>query len=339
MNIMILGGSGYVGSELTPYLLKKKFKLTIIDRFFFNNEKEFRDSNKKAIIIKKDSRQLVSKDFKGIDVIIDLAALNISFEKNKEFDQLTYDINYKATLRNLKIAKKSNVKKYIYPSSCSVYGFQKNIICTEKTRKKPTSSYSKAKSKIENEIEKIQSNKFNVYPLRFPTIFGYSKKMRFDLIINGMVLDCLKNQKINLLRDGSQKRPFIHIKDVCAAFHYFIKNNVPYKKPINIGDEINNTSLKELSFLIFKKLKLKKNIEWYGYKDNRSYIVSFELIKKIGFKTKYNIEYGIDELEKKISNKNFKINENTYSIKWYKKIIYFENMINKIKKFNGIIKI
>ncbi len=336
---MILGGSGYVGSELTPYLLKKKFKLTIIDRFFFNNEKEFRNSNRKAKIIKKDSRQLVAKDFKGMDIIIDLAALNISFEKNEEFDHLTYDINYKATLKNLRLAKKSKVKKYIYPSSCSVYGFQKNIICTESTRKKPTSSYAKAKSKIENEIEKIQSSKFNVYPLRFPTIFGYSKKMRFDLIINGMVLDCLKYQKINLLRNGSQKRPFIHIKDVCAAFYYFIKNNVPYKKPINIGDEVNNTSLKDLSLLIFKKLKLRKNIEWYGTKDNRSYSVSFELIKKIGFRTKYNIEYGIVELEKKMSNKNFKIHENAYSIKWYKKIIYFENIIKKVKKFDGIIKI
>ena len=339
MNILILGGSGYVGSELTPYLIKKKYNLTVIDRFFFNNEDVFKNSNKKAKIIKKDSRLLVAKDFINIDIIIDLAALNISFEKNKEFDHLTNDINYKATLKNLKLAKKCKVKKYLYPSSCSVYGFQKNKICTENAKKKPTSSYAKAKSKIEDEIEKLQSDKFTIYPLRFPTIFGFSEKMRFDLIINGMVLDCIKYKKINLLRDGSQKRPFIHIKDVCAAFHYFIINDINFKKPINIGDEINNTSLKELSLLIFKKLKIKKNIHWYGDKDNRSYTVSFDLIKKLGFKTKYKIDYGINELAKKISAKNFKIYENNYSIKWYKKIIHFENILKKIRKFDGIVKI
>ena len=111
MNILILGGSGYVGSELTPYLIKKKYNLTVIDRFFFNNEDVFKNSNKKAKIIKKDSRLLVAKDFINIDIIIDLAALNISFEKNKEFDHLTNDINYKATLRKFKIGKKMQSKK------------------------------------------------------------------------------------------------------------------------------------------------------------------------------------------------------------------------------------
>ena len=135
---MILGGSGYIGSELTTYLLNKKIKLTIIDRFFFNNEKVFRYSNKKAKIIKKDSRLLSTKDFKDIDIIIDLAALNISFEQDKNFDRLTYEINFLATIKNIKLAKLAGVKKYIYPSSCSVYGNQNKKICTEQTKKKPT---------------------------------------------------------------------------------------------------------------------------------------------------------------------------------------------------------
>lgn len=334
---MILGGSGYIGSELTTYLLNKKIKLTIIDRFFFNNEKVFRYSNKKAKIIKKDSRLLSTKDFKDIDIIIDLAALNISFEQDKNFDRLTYEINFLATIKNIKLAKLAGVKKYIYPSSCSVYGNQNKKICTEQTKKKPTSAYAKAKDKIENEMFKLQSNNFRVYALRFPTVFGFSKKMRFDLIINGMVMDCIINKKINLLKDGSQKRPFIHIKDVCRAFYFFIKYKDSCNGPINIGNEENNISLKKLSLLIFKTLETKRNINWYGNKDNRSYFVSFDLIKTLGFKTQYNIEYGINEIKKKFFIKRLKIEKSFFSINWYKTIQLFESEIKHLKKYNGLI--
>jgi hypothetical protein len=166
-----------------------------------------------------------------------------------------------------------------------------------------------------------------------PTVFGVSARTRFDVIINSLVFDALNNNKINLLRNGKQKRPFVHIEDVARAFNFLIniQPSLINNQIFNIGDEKNNTTLLNLSKLIFKKLKIKENIEWYGKSDDRSYFVSFKKIKKLGFKCKYDIPFGINELKNAIKNKKIVPKITNYNIKWLDTLNKFHNLPKMLK--------
>ena len=338
--ILITGGAGYIGIELTKYLLKKKYKIIVLDRFFFNNvENYIKHPNLK--VIKDDTRKIKNKYFRGIDIVIDLVALAIAPHGSKFYDEMTMSINFKSRLQNAKLAKKNGVKRYIFSSSCSVYGFQKIKICHEESQLNPQSTYAISKVRCEKKILPLGTNNFCVTALRLPTVFGLSNKMRFDIIVNGMTFDALTIGKINLLRNGKQRRPFLHIKDACRAFDYFINFDVSKinKQIINIGDEKNNIYLLNLVKLIFKTLGKKNKINWYGLKDDRSYFVSFKKMRRLSFKCKYDLEYGITELKKAYKKgKLFKTPE-TISINWFDELIKWEKIINNIKMYNGVLKI
>ena len=219
--ILITGGAGYLGIELTNYLLKKNYKIILIDRFFFISKNYFRN-RKNLKVIKEDVRKININHFIGIDIVIDLVSLSIAPHGSKFYDEMTWAINHNSRLKNAKLAKRAGVKQYIFPSSCSVYGYQKAKICNENSKLNPQSTYAKAKKLSERKILPLSSNNFCVTALRLPTVFGYSRKMRFDIIVNGMTYDALNFKKIKLLRNGKQRRPFVHIKDVCRSFYHFI---------------------------------------------------------------------------------------------------------------------
>ena len=128
--ILITGGAGYLGIELTNYLLKKNYKIILIDRFFFISKNYFRN-RKNLKVIKEDVRKININHFIGIDIVIDLVSLSIAPHGSKFYDEMTWAINHNSRLKNAKLAKRAGVKQYIFPSSCSVYGYQKAKICNE----------------------------------------------------------------------------------------------------------------------------------------------------------------------------------------------------------------
>lgn len=332
--ILVNAGAGYVGQVLVRELLKNKFVVTVIDRFIFINKKSF-PNNKLLTVIKDDVRKINSSFYKNIDIVIDLTNVSISPIGNKFYDKLTWEINYKTRKKNIILAKKNGVKKYLYPSSCSVYGYSRNKkLLTERSILDPKSTYAKAQVKLEKFAIKQGNKNFCIAILRLPTVFGISKRTRYDVIINALVLDALEYGKINLLRDGKQRRPFIHIKDVSRAFLFFISCNseIINNQIFNIGDEINNITLLDLTKLIFKTLKLKKKILWYGSSDDRSYFVSFKKVKSIGFFSKYKITDGIRELAKAFQDGKTTRSIQTYNIKWLDKLEH----LNKLDKQNKL---
>ena len=275
--ILILGSEGFLGSVLVPYLLKdKNIRIIGIDECFFgkNNKK-----NKNFNFYRKNYKNLKKNFFKQFDFIIDL--INISndpaSELNKKFTNLTNYSN-KVKLYN-KIKNLKNISKYIYMSSCSVYGNNSNLI-TEKSGPKPISLYSKLCLKYENYLKNQKKIPYTI--LRLGTLYGWSPRMRYDIAINKIIRDMIFHKKIEIL-GGTQLRFFCYNIFACEIIHKIIynKRNNYLNKIFNIGNF--NTNIIQLTKKILKLTKI-KNINIYHEKntiDKRSYEVSTKSAKKI----------------------------------------------------------
>ena len=217
-NILILGSEGFLGSVLVPHLLKDGNKVTGVDKCYFgrNNSK-----SNKFKLFKKDYNILSKKFFADFNIIIDL--VNISndpaSELNKKFTNIT---NYKNKIKLFnKIKTNKNLSRYIYMSSCSVYGNNQNLI-TEKSIPKPISLYSKLCLKYENFLKRKKRIPFTI--LRLGTLYGWSPRMRYDIAINKILRDMIFLKKIEIL-GGTQLRFFCFNKFACVVINKIIKKN------------------------------------------------------------------------------------------------------------------
>ncbi len=271
-NYLLTGGAGYVGSVLVEDLIKDGHSVKIIDKFFF--ETNFSDLQN-VEVVKKDVRALEKKDFQGVDIVIDLAA--ISNDPSAELDQqMTYEINGETRLNTCKLAKEAGAKGYILASSCSIYGFNINKV-SEVSEVHPLTTYAYANLLAEKMVSSYSDSNFSVLIFRQATLFGVSRRMRFDLVINGMTYSGLTNKKINILRDGKQKRPLLSLSELSRRYlsideDIFKKNN---GQIFNIGNDKLNLSINDIFDVVSKSLGggFKKN--WYGQPDFRSYEVDF----------------------------------------------------------------
>ncbi len=304
MNILVTGGGGYIGSVLVGYLLNEKYNVTVIDNFIYEpNTLANYCNNKKLQIIKSDIREynLLKKIIKNFDVIIPLAGLvGAPLCKSEKFSAKS--INLDSNLRLFKLVSKNQL--IIMPTTNSAYGTGKTgEIFDENSKLNPISIYSEHKLIVEKELMKHK----NSISLRLATVFGMSPRMRIDLLVNNFVYRAVIDKYIALF-ESHFKRNYVHIRDVSRAFVYCIKNSKNMKNNIfNLGLDNANLSKKELCELIKKKTEL--NIYEDDYKkdeDQRNYIVSNKKILKKGFKFKFSLEDGIDELIKGYKSLNIK---------------------------------
>ena len=281
-NVLLLGAGGYIGSILTDLLLKKKYKVFAYDRFFFGVDTLKKNlNNKNLIIIKKDIRNIELKDFNKIDYVIDLAAL--SNDPSCELDtKLTRDINFYGRIRAARLAARNKVKKYIFSSTCSVYGDTKDNIVDETSKIAPISEYAKSSADCEKILlNELNSKDFCLTIIRNATVFGVSPRMRFDLVVNLMTLTAFEKGKIYILGGGNQYRPLIHVRDVCDCMLKILhtKNEIVKNEIFNLG--IENKKISEIAFLIQSTLNKEINIEKIeDDNDKRNYNVNFEKIKR-----------------------------------------------------------
>lgn len=329
--ILVTGAGGYIGSMLVPFLLKSKFKVIAIDRFFFG-DLNIKKNNKNLTIIRDDVRNLKSSYLNGVYAVIDLAAISNDVT-GERYSKETFEINFKARFKLAQMAKQKKIQRYILPSSASNYGKIKDTeIATENFKLNPLTNYSKANAKAEKNILELSDDKFCVVVLRQGTVYGYSPKMRFDLVINRMAYEAWKNNKLFLMKDGTQRRPTLHIKDAIRAMKMMliIDKSKINKQIFNVGCEGNNISILKLADILKKQFNKKLKIEWYGSKDYRSYYVSFDKITKLGFKGKFKPEDGINEIVEKLDKKIINLHEKTITLDWYEKLEYWKNILDKI---------
>ena len=333
-NILITGGAGYVGSILIPSLIEEGHHVKCLDRFFFGDEyfksKRFEDNLE---LIKDDIRWFDPKVLKNIDVVMDLAALSNDPVGDLEPEK-TYDINHMGRLRVAKLSKAAGVPQYVLASSASIYGQQKETANEESTIS-PLTAYSKANRKAEIDILPLGNNDFSVTALRFSSVYGISPRMRFDLAVNGMVLDFFKNKKITIF-GGNNKRPFVHIKDAIQAYKLLLNTTISKinGQIFNVGSNEQNYIISDLAKEVGSALDPNSELEISNTPDERSYFASFDKIQNVlGFKAKNNVKDTSKEIFLSLKDGSLDYGEKTITLKWYNhiknnKILFEDNSIN-----------
>lgn len=319
--ILVTGGAGYIGSLLTQELVKRKIPTRILDSFIFGKQSIEKFKNK-IEIVKGDIRNPPKGIFKDITTVIHLAGL--SNDPTANFDpQTNYQINTVSTINLANLAKQNKVKRFIFGSSCSIYdqGLKKRqIIQDENSFVNPIAPYSLSKLKAEKGILPLADDKFTVVVVRKGTVFGYSPRMRYDLVVNTMIKDALQKGKITVLAEGKQWRPLISINDVACGYIKLLKT--PKQK---INKEIFNLLTDNFRIIDIAK-KVKKAVSHLMKVDlqiekaiieTRSYKVSNKKMQKVlKFFPKDTIEDFVSEMVKK-ELEDFD-NPKYYNIQWMK---------------------
>ena len=336
MKVLVTGGAGYIGSVMVQMLLDEGFDVVVLDRFFFGKEtlKDV-DGHPRLTLVKDDIRWFDPSLMKGVDAVIDLAAL--SNDPSGELDpKITMEINYKGRVRVARLAKKHGAEKYIFASTCSVYGFQEGIV-NENSPTNPLTTYARSAILAEQDIMPLGDSEFSVTFLRQATVYGLSPRMRFDLVINAMVLYLWKERKLRIMRDGKQWRPFVHIKDTSRAFIKVLEadNDMVNKQIFNVGSNNQNYQILPLAQMLADALGMELQYEWYGDPDKRSYRVDFSKIKEVlGFKPKYTPKDAAKEIYQALDEGRIKDDIKTRTVQWYKYLLEAHRIIRDVE-LNG----
>lgn len=311
--VLVIGGGGYIGSTLVEKLLKKNFKVRVLDKFIYG-EKVFDKlrKNKSLEIIKGDATNLsiLTLALRNTKAVVHLAGI-VGDPASKIDKRLTRHMNIVSTRMIKEAIKGFRIPKFVFASSCSVYGASSAVL-TERSKFNPLSPYAKSKIDSEREIMQDTFDEFHPTILRFATVFGHSRKPRFDLVLNLFAAQAFKNGAITV-NGGSQWRPFIHVADAANSIIKIIEapTSKVSRKIFNVGDDSFNITIMEAAKIVQNVLKKNgKNIKIIvkkGDSDLRNYIVSFQKVKdQLGFSCQTSFEKGIDEIIKHFKKGTYK---------------------------------
>jgi nucleoside-diphosphate-sugar epimerase len=315
--VLITGGAGYVGCELTRELLSNNFQVFIYDLFIYGEDCLPQDPHLVKIYGDIRDHKKLKNSLVGIDICIHLACISNdpSFELNPALGK---EINLDSFEPLVQSCIKNKVKKFIYASSSSVYGISSSKNVTENHALNPLTDYSKFKADCELILEKYKNHELEWTILRPATVCGFSHRQRFDLVVNILTNHAFNNKKMSVF-GGDQLRPNIHIKDMIQAYMLVINSESSHVnfQTFNAGN--NNMSVLKIAETVRDQFDTNIPIEVLETNDNRSYHVSSEKIKKsLNFQPVYEIRDAIKDILNAFKENKFKnslSNEMYFNIK------------------------
>lgn len=301
MKILVTGHNGYAGAVLVELLLKNGYEVVGIDANYYNEDCTFYSFSNDITSIEKDIRDITKEDLKGVDGICHLAALSNDPVGTLNV-QLTHEINYLASVRLARLAKEARVRKFIYASSCSLYGVMDgDDALTEKAEFAPVTAYAKSKVLTEKELLPMGDQNFCVTSLRHATAYGISPKLRVDIVVNNLVGWALTSGQIKILSDGTPWRPLVHVEDMARAYLAVIEapRDMVNQEAFNVGTNEDNYQIKDIAMMV-KEVLCECDVIIVGEhgSDSRSYKVNFDKIKQIlpHFDPQWNLRKGIEQI-------------------------------------------
>jgi nucleoside-diphosphate-sugar epimerase len=314
--ILLAGGAGYIGTELTKRLLKLNYDVTVVDGLWFGN-----NLPKEVNLIVKDLFNINHKDLEGYDVVIFLGG--VSNDPMAEFSPSENFVQNAACPAYLAYeSKRAGVKRFIYASSCSVYGYTVDELYDENSPATVGYPYGISKLQGENGVMQMMDSSFSVISLRQGTVCGYSDRMRFDLVVNTMFKNAITNGSLKV-NNPSIWRPIYHIQDACTAFIRAIQSPTQISGVFNvasdnytlgqIGDVVSN----EIQKLSGREIK----VEIDNVQDFRNYKVSIEKAKnQLGFSPSFNIKDIVTDLYKHLDKYDDMTSDKYYNVNIFKKL-------------------
>lgn len=281
MNVLITGDTGYIGSTIVPLFLKQGYNVTGLDSDLFE-QCVFEAPDYIIPHIRKDVRDVTVDDLRGFDAIVHLAALSNDPLGNLDPD-LTYGINHKASVRLAELARAAGVQRFLFSSSCSIYGAAGQGAVNEEAQFNPVTPYGHSKELVEADVRKLASESFSPVFLRNATVYGWSPRMRFDLVLNNLVAHAVSTGKILIKSDGTPWRPIVHVEDVGRAFIAALQapRERVHNEAFNIGLDDENFQIRDLADIV-KDTVAGTEVTYApgGEPDKRSYRVDFGKVRR-----------------------------------------------------------
>ncbi|MBU8920356.1 MAG: NAD-dependent epimerase/dehydratase family protein [Bacteroidales bacterium] len=319
-NILLLGGGGFLGTTLARLLLEEGHDVTVLDKFLYGNDSLQKLSTKpRLLVVEGDIRDeaLLEEVMTGRDTVVNMAAI-VGDEACRIDPEATWEINVAAAGLIARTARRLGVEKLMHMSTCSTYGKSDTEMLTEDSPLFPLSLY--AESKIESERAIMNETGEGTQPatciFRLSTLFGFSRRPRFDLVVNTLTGHAWKNGKIRIF-GGNQWRPLLHVGDAARAVMGAIRadNSITSGKIYNTGGKNMNLTILEIGEKIVELLPATDMEVENDSKDERDYRVDFSRIQaELGFRPRYTISNGIYELIHALNNsKGLDPEEHIYS--------------------------
>lgn len=301
MKVLVTGVDGYIGAILGGYLMERGYDVTGFDTGYYRQGWLYPMGGPRPQVITKDLREVTSKDMEGFDAICHLAELS-NDPIGQQDPGLTHEINHGGSVRIAKAAKEAGVSRFVYTSSCSVYGSMPAgaDFVDETTPPQPLTAYAECKAKVEQDVIPMADASFAPCFLRNATAYGASPRQRFDIVLNDLCGLAWTTKKIKLNSDGSAWRPLVHVLDICQAIELSLR--APHDRisgqVFNVGSSDQNYRVIEIADAI-KKVFTDCEVEvGQATADNRSYRVNFDKITKVlpDYKCQWNAEKGARQM-------------------------------------------
>jgi nucleoside-diphosphate-sugar epimerase len=303
--VLVTGIDGYIGSVLGPMLVERGHQVTGLDCGFYRDGWLFNDHGARPLTLTKDIRRITARDVAGFDAVVHLAEL--SNDPLGEHDQrTTYAINHAGSLTIAKACKEASVPRFIYTSSCSVYGAAPDgRERDEQSAPNPQTAYAKCKVLVEQEVGALADDRFSPVFLRNATAFGASPRMRFDIVLNNLSGLAWTTHEIKMTSDGTPWRPLVHVADICQAIMLSLEapRASVHNEIFNVGDDAQNYRIREIAEIVGKVFEDSAVSFGKPGGDNRSYRTSFAKIHKHlpEFRCRWSAERGAKQLYKVFS--------------------------------------
>jgi nucleoside-diphosphate-sugar epimerase len=303
MKILVTGTEGYIGARLAPWLQAHGHSVHGLDTGLYRDGCLYLDPLSlptSASTTFKDLRAATAADFAGFDAVIHLAELsNDPLGQNRP--EITFKINHEGSVHLAHMAREAGVKRFVYASSCSVYGVGTGDFLDETSPVNPQTAYAQCKVLVERDLQQMASEQFSVVFLRNATAYGPSPRMRFDIVLNDLCALAFTKQKIAMVSDGSPWRPIVHVEDICEAMRCAAEApaDAVNGQVFNVGRTSENYRIHEIAHIVAQAFPGCEVSAGPPSQDNRSYRVSFQKIETQlpGYRARWTAALGAQELK------------------------------------------
>jgi nucleoside-diphosphate-sugar epimerase len=315
MKIIIAGNLGYIGPSVTNQMRATfpEAELIGFDIGYFAHSLANPDYFPEVRLDSQvfgDIRKFPEHLLKDVDAVLDLAAIS-NDPMGVKYEEITMDVNYRAAVNLARMCKQNGVKRFVYASSCSMYGFASEYPKKEGDELNPLTAYARSKVAAEKELEPLADKSFMVTCLRFATACGFTNRLRLDLVLNDFVAGALVNREIGILSDGTPWRPMINTKDMARAFEWGVirgKERGGNFIAVNTGSNEWNNQIKPLAEAVAAQIPgVKVTVNKDAAPDRRSYRVNFDLFRELApdHQPIWDLESTIAELRDNLLEMNF----------------------------------